>query len=213
MDMRGIAQSNDLGIQAKGNIDNDKMFGYSVMISNGNGAKLENDKFKKLAIELNGMFLDKHILVHAYYDVMGLNDTANQSTIHVAAGYTSDMITVGGEWFTQTQKGKSVVTPSNDLVPTGFSVYARGSIIKNQLMEFARYDSFDPDSKASGTNDGQAANWKEGFITAGLDWQPDMTVNAHVIPNIWMDSFTDKSSAVSGRTGVTVGRVTFVYKF
>lgn len=213
MDMRGIAQSSDLGIMAKGNFDDEKAYGYSVFISNGNGAKLESDKFKKLTVEANGGFLDKHLWVDAYFDVMGLNDTANQTTIHLAAGYTTDMFTVGGEWFTQTQKGASAVTPGNDANPTGFSVFARAAIMKNQLMAFARYDSFDPDSKASGTNDGQAANWKEGFITAGLDWQPDMTVNAHVIPNIWIDSFSDKSSTVSGRTGVTVGRVTFAYKF
>jgi hypothetical protein len=215
MDMRGIAQSNDLGIQARGNIDNDKNYGYSLMISNGNGAKQENDKFKKVAIDLNGAFMDKHIWVDAYYDVMGLSDTSNQSTIHVALGYTSDMVSVGGEWFTQTKAHASSITTGNDATPTGFSVFARASIINKQLMVFARYDSFDPDSKpdASTLATSNAVDWKESFITAGLDWQPDMSVNAHVMPNIWMDTYKDKSSAAMDRQGITVGRMTFAYKF
>ena len=84
-----------------------------------------------------------------------------------------------------------------------------------QLMWFARYDMFDPDSKATGSNvdNSLPASWKENFITAGLDWQPDMTANAHIIPNVWIDTYKDKSSAALDREAIVVGRMTFMYKF
>ena len=212
-DMRGNIQSNDLGIQIKGSLDNAKLYGYSVMLSNGNGAKQENDKFKKLMLDVNGMFLDKHIAVDVYYDMMGTTDTSTNTTLQATIGYTSDVVSVGAEYLMQTLGHRSTITVGNDATPSGLSVFARATLLSKQLMVFARYDMYDPDSKASGTTISQGANWKESFITAGLDWQPDMTVNAHVIPNIWIDNYTDKSSTALARQGVTVGRVTFAYKF
>ncbi len=220
-DMRGNAQSNDLGIQVKGNIDDGKNYGYSVMISNGNGAKQESDKFKKLAIDLNGMFMDKHIALDVYYDMMGTTDTSTNTTLKATLGYISDPVSVGVEYLMQTIAHRSTTTVGGDATPSGLSVYARGTIIPKQLSAFVRYDMYDPDSKSTGSNvtNDNAVSWKENFIVAGLDWQPDASVNAHVIPNLWMDTYSDKSAGttalptISSRAGVTVGRVTFAYKF
>lgn len=238
-DMRGLAQSNDLGIQAKGTFDQPGLYNYSFMISNGNGAKEESDKYKKFALELNGWFMDKSIVVELYGDYMdkaagktvitstsaavdtvkGL-DQSNM-TLKFVAGYTSDPITAGVEYAMQTQKNQSTVVAGTDATPSGLSIFARGTILKKQLMWFARYDMFDPDTKASGANvdNVQAASWKENFITAGLDWQPDQTANAHIIPNVWINTYKDKSAGstkfpmISDREGITVGRLTFAYKF
>ena len=224
-DMRGIAQSNDLGIQLKGNFDPEKAYSYSVMISNGNGAKQENDKFKKVAIDLNGGFLDKHLWVDAYFDIMGHSDSSNNTTIKLTAGYTMDIFTVGLEYAMQTlAKQSTAIQTTNtqtDATPTGISIFARASLIDKQLMVFARYDMYDPDSKATGSNitNSAAASWKENFIVAGLDWQPDASVNAHIMPNIWMNTYKDKSTGttalpvITDRAGVTVARMTFAYKF
>jgi hypothetical protein len=233
-DMRGFAQSNDLGITAKGSLDQPGLYNYAVMISNGNGAKPDNTKDKKLSVELNGWFLDKKIVVEAYMDLMGKptvagptttivgTDTTKASnydqstmTLKFLAGYMSDPITIGVEYVMQTLTGQSTITAGGDATPNGLSVFARGTILQKQLMWFARYDMFDPDSKATGSNvlNTLPVSWKESFITAGIDWQPDMASNAHVIPNIWIDNYSDKSSAALGRQGIMVGRVTFAYKF
>ena len=233
-DMRGNAQSNDLGIQAKGAIDDGGAYNYSVMISNGNGAKTENDKYKKFALDLNGKFMENHVLVDVYADYMdkttaasvttkatatpltATNVVQNNTTIKLTAGYVSDPITVGVEYLMQTLKGQSTFVAGSDAAPSGLSVFLRGTIMEKQLSWFARYDMYDPDSKSTTTDalDYQlGANYKETFLIAGLDWQPDAGVNAHIVPNIWMDSYKDKSSLGVAREGIMVGRMSFTYKF
>jgi hypothetical protein len=231
-DLRGFAQSNDLGIQAKGSFDQPSLYNYSVMISNGNGAKAENNKYKKFAFEANGWFLDKSLVVELYadYSDVAAGATAistrikpdtlkgvdqSNMTIKAVAGYMSDPISIGVEYVMQTQKGQSMISAGTDATPNGLSIFAHGTILNKQLMWFARYDMYDPDSKATGANVDytQGVSYKENFITAGIDWQPDMSANAHIIPNIWIDTYKDKSATALDRSGITVGRVTFAYKF
>lgn len=223
MDFRGFAQSNDLGIQLTGNIDNEKMFGYSAMISNGNGAKAENDKYKKFAGELNAKLADNKVVIEVYGDYMDVAPTKDSLGVHNRsnmtvkgmAAYLSDPITVGAEYAMQTMAGQSRYVAYSDAVQTGLSVFARGAILLKQLNWFARFDMYDPDTKAEQAKIARksAGSVKENFITAGLDWMPDASANVHIMPNVWMNTFSDKSSAAIGYEAVTVGRLTFFYKF
>jgi hypothetical protein len=209
MDFRGFAGSNDLGIQLMGGFDQASTIGYSVMISNGNGAKTETDKYKKFAGELNAKLLDKTIVLEAYADYMDLapiGDTnRNTMTVKGMASYVTDPITVGVEYAMQTMAGQSAT--HTDVTPNGFWVFARGYILPKQLNWYARYDMYDPNSDAS-------TGRKETFIDAGLDWIPSKDAqNVHVMPNVWVDSYSDKSSAGQIFAPVVVGRLTFFYKF
>ncbi|MDP4199230.1 MAG: hypothetical protein Q8922_05665 [Bacteroidota bacterium] len=229
LDMRGMSEagSNDLGIQLVGNIDKDKNFGYSAMISNGVGAKDETDKYKDFTGEVNAKFLDQHIVIDIAGDYMdkatqkklynktntdsATNVDQSNSLIKFAAAYTSSQVTVGIVYAMHTLAGQSLSVAGTDAVQTGLSIFARGAIIPKQLNLFARYDMFDPDSKASSDN---YLGPKENFIVAGLDWIPDVDAqNVHVMPNIWMNTFKDKSSAAKDFAGITVARLTFSYKY
>jgi hypothetical protein len=223
MDFRGMAQSNDLGIQLTGNIDNEKMIGYSAMISNGNGAKAENDKYKKFAGEVNANLMENKIILEAYADYtdlaptkdsLGSHDRSN-ATIKGMAAYMSDPITIGAEYALQTMSGQSRYVAYGDAAQSGLSVFARGYILPKQLNWFARFDMFDPDTKAVQTNivTRTASSVRESFITAGIDWIPDAAANVHIMPNFWMNRFSDKSAAARGYEAVTVGRLTFFFKF
>jgi hypothetical protein len=221
------AGSNDLGIQLVGNIDNDKNFGYSAMISNGNGAKDETDKYKAFTGEINAKFMDKHIVLDVAGDYMdkanipvviigkdtaheAINVTQSNSLIKIAAAYTSSQITVGVVYAMHNLNGQSKSVAGNDAVQTGLSIFAHGTIIEKQLRAFARFDMFDPDKNASDNSSGR----KETFFTAGLDWMPDATAqNVHVEPNVWINTFKDKSSANLSYEGIVVPRLTFAYKF
>jgi hypothetical protein len=226
VDQRGMSEagSNDLGIQLAGNFDEDKNFGYSALISNGSGAKDEVDKYKAYTGEVYAKFMDKHIVIDVsgdYMDKANATTTINKDTIKnvaqsnslvkAAAIYTSSVITGGVVYAMHTLKGQSGTTSGGDAEQTGLSIFVRGQIIEKQLNFFARYDIFDPDSKESTDN---ALGRKENFLIVAIDWTPDAAAqNVHVMPNLWMDMFKDKSSANASYESIMVPRLTFSYKF
>ncbi|HET6400864.1 MAG TPA: hypothetical protein VFH95_05630 [Candidatus Kapabacteria bacterium] len=224
LDMRGMTEtgSNDLGIQAQGNFDAGKDFGYSVaLVNHNNSSKIENFRDKVIAGELYAKLLDKHIVIDVSGDdggqptaTSGLDSgySASNSLWKIAAAYTSKPITIGVVYANHTKGGQTAVKsdPGGDAVESGLSVFAHGQIIPKSLNAFARYDMFDPNTKANDNSSGR----KESFIMAGLDWIPDADVqNVHVDPNIEINSFTDKSSAGVSYEPITVLRLTFWAKF
>src|SRR6185437_16132131 len=66
------------------------------------------------------------------------------------------------------------------------------------LSLFARYDSYNPDANMTDALAGNKTNRVKiqslaTFYTAGLDWEP--VKNIHIMPNIWVESFTQKYDA------------------
>ena len=222
LDFRGMTEtgSNDLGIQATGNLDAGKDFGYAVAIVNSNNSsKIENFRDKVLAGDVNAKFLDKHIVLDVSGDVAGAATATSgldsgysesNSLWKVAAAYTSAPITVGVVYANHTLGAQSKSVAGQNLVQSGLSIFAHGQIIPKALNAFARYDMFDPDTKAS-TDD--KAGRKETFMTFGLDWIPQADANVHVDPNIEINSFKDKSSAGVNYEPITVVRLTLWAKF
>ena len=230
LDFRGMSEagSNDLGIQLVGNFDKEKNFGYSAFISNGMGAKDETDKYKDFSGEVNANLLDKHIVidlsgdymdkatVSKITDVVGTDTTRatnvaqSNSLLKIAAAYQSAPITVGLVYAMHTLAGQSLSVAGTDAVQNGISIFAHGAIIPKSLNVFARYDIYNPDTKANDNSSGR----KENFLLAGLDWIPDADApNAHIAPNIWINTFSDKSSAGTSYEPITALRLTFSDKF
>jgi len=69
------------------------------------------------------------------------------------------------------------------------------------LNFFARYDDYDPNS-----NNGKAG-FREHFMNAGIEFLP--FPNFHLIPNIWLTMYRDKSTANTSRPNDVVARLTF----
>ncbi|MBL7961842.1 hypothetical protein JNL27_16540 [bacterium] len=205
-DFRGMGGSTDLGITMKGSLGTDGMFGYAVMVGNGSGQKPENNKSRKYY----GSFTAKPIkglIVEAYSDFESeitepkkTYSISQKTTIKGFAGYQDDRFSVGIEAIKQTRQ----YTDTADITPVGVSVFASAPIIKDKLSAFARFDTYDPDTKNS------SFGYNEYFMMAGLDFSAHK--NVHIMPNIWINTFSKKGSTTN-RKADTVARVTFFYVY
>ncbi len=219
--------SYDLGVTLQGKFDNKGNYGYNLMVGNGTSAKPENDKFKWFYGDVYAMFLNKKLVFDLYADYQRLNwiDGFHHSRNMVKgfAAYTTPKITVGVEAFINHGKNDVVgingtINDTTDANATGLSTYIRGSIIKNKLGFFARFDTYNPDTKYdntaftkyAGLTSAYEPNNKENFITAGLDFTP--VKNVHFMPNIWYSQYKTQQS-VSNTDHDLVYRATFYFVF
>jgi hypothetical protein len=204
MDMRGLGGASDIGVTLRGKLGNDGMFGYAFMVGNGNGQKPENNKSKKYYGSLSAKPV-KGITTEVYYDQESkiLNsqnhETMSRTSLKGLAAYQHEKFTIGVEMLKQTQKK---VSDTTDIKPLGLSVFAWAPVSgSDKLNAFARFDTYDPDTQNS-------AAYKENFITAGIDYMP--IKNVHIMPNLWMNSFSKKGSK---RDTDKVVRITFFYVY
>ena len=200
LDFQGF-DSRDLGISLRGSFDDSKDYGYNIMIGNGKGSRLENNKYKKFYGHLYSYFLDKNIVLVAYSDYEKVTHERSKTTVKGFLGYKSDEITAGIESYQQLQK--NFIGDSVDSKPFGVSVFVRGNIIEERLNAFGRFDYYNPDTE------NLTSGFKQNFITIGLDIIPHKSV--HIMPNVWIKSYSDKSSSnVDVKTDI-VPRITFWY--
>jgi hypothetical protein len=75
----------------------------------------------------------------------------------------------------------------------------------SDLNAYARFDLYNPDTKNG------SSGFKENFITVGLDYMP--TKNVHFMPNIWVNTFSNKASGGPNPDADVVGRLTFFYVY
>src|SRR5204862_5065993 len=131
--------------------DKDGTIGYSFMVSNGNGAKAESDRYKKFAADINVKLLDKALAIDLYGDLMDLSTIQRRTTVAAFAGYQSDDITAGVQYAMQTVSTETVgsAPATDDVTPNALSFFARATIMPKQLMAFARFDIWDANSKAT----------------------------------------------------------------
>ncbi|HVN58641.1 MAG TPA: hypothetical protein VMT63_10110 [Bacteroidales bacterium] len=224
-DMRGFGSSNDFGIAWQGKVDSKGTFGYNFLISNGTAQKLETDKYKKFWGEIYAKLLDQKLTLDFASDYEPLNGTQSKTTVKGFAAYQTTPVTIGIEVVSQTQKAYATdsISGSNvsaNIVPFGFSAWIKGTVIKSKLNYFARFDTYNPDTKFSTSTlypkakPYSANKYTENFITAGLDYTP--VKNVHIEPNLWVDTYKSKLTTVSGKAKSDydmTARLTFYYVF
>jgi hypothetical protein len=232
--------SYDVGAALQGTFDpSTKNFGYVFMVGNNSTASLvsaanANTGFYKIFYgDIWGRFLDKHLSVDIYGDYAPTNASTatidaqqNHSMQKIFAAYTTPVITIGAEAYMQSFKdGVTNGTTHNaeDAKATGISLWVRGSIVKDKLGYFARYDGYNPDTKfdpnASYTVNTNYGSYnptvKETFYTAGLDFTPAPKI--HFSPNFWLVDYKDqRATTTTGYVGpdhTLVFRATFYYTF
>jgi hypothetical protein len=158
----------------------------------------------------------------------------SRSTYKAFLAYTTPKLTVGVESYIQNiQNGVKYSLDATSAVSYqnvsifALSLYATGTIIENKLRAFARYDIYNPNTKHSEINQtnvnnktlltaisGFNVNNTENFVTAGLDFMPHP--NVHFMPNVWYNSYKNRSSAATGLATSDydlVYRMTFYYVF
>ncbi len=205
-DMRGVSSSTDLGLGVFGKIGKNENVGYDILVGNSNGAKLENNKYKKIYTSLYFYLLNKKVVIQGNYE----HDRTAATPVHqdinnfkAYAAYHTSSTTFAVEAFTQlktnnTQYMEGANTLYSDVAPSGISFYVTQTLTPDKLRFFARYDIYNPDTKydsklnyVSGYN-----TTKESFATIGLDILP--TKNIHIEPNLWYNHYGSK---VAGATG------------
>ena len=211
-DQRKLGTSNDVGVLLQGTFDKDANYGYNFMVGNGTGPKPEIDKFKKLYGDVHGIFWNKKIFIDLYGDYERTSDAPryhqSKSTYKITVAYQSDQITAGVELVEQKQQNAVRYTTTNtigavrdtaDALVFGVSAYVRGTILKDKLAAFFRYDSYNPDKNFNASNfyttsvyDGKSTgSILQTFITGGIDYTPIKAV--HIIPNVWYNQFKGRN--------------------
>ncbi|MBI3788903.1 MAG: hypothetical protein HY276_11705 [Ignavibacteriales bacterium] len=202
-DFRGFGGASDLGVALRGKIDGGGMLSYVAMIGNGAGQKPETDRYKKYYGELNFKPL-KELTVEGYADYEPAANDKNVTTLKGVVAYQIPQVTLGVE-LAQQMRRKDYINGA-DRQPLGISAYMWAPIPGvERLNAVARYDFFNPDTKISN------AGFNEQFFLIGLDYMPEN--NVHIMPNFWLNSFSDKSTAGLVKDSDTVFRVTFFYVY
>ncbi|HET7116195.1 MAG TPA: hypothetical protein VFI29_06875 [Hanamia sp.] len=208
-DMRGVSSSTDLGVGVYGKIGKNENVGYDVMLGNSNGAKLENNKYKKIYTSLYVYFFDKKLVLQGNYEHDRTSSEPLQKDINnfkAFVAYKTGTTTIGVEAFTQLKtnniyyfKGASTVdSVYSNVMPSGISFYVTRQLKKDKVNLFARLDFYNPDTKYNSNNKYSSGynTTKESFATLGLDFIPYK--NVHIMPNLWYNQYRSKSPDASG---------------
>jgi hypothetical protein len=222
----------DLGAGLQGKFDPETgNFGYNLLVANGTSAKPENDKYKWFYGDVYAKLFDKKLILDLYADYQRLNWTSDfhhsRNMVKGFAAYTTPAFTLGVEAFVNHNKHDVVGVRGtvNDTLTdnsVGVSTFVRGTVIKDKLGYFARFDNYNPNTKYNENyyqsyksfSANYEPNNKERFITAGLDYTP--VKNIHFMPNVWYNQYVNERSTASGpakHDNDLVYRITFYYVY
>jgi hypothetical protein len=203
IDFRGFGNASDFGVLFRGKFDEKGMFNYSAMIGNGSGQKPEMNKYKKYYLSLSVKPI-KEFVMEGYIDYEPAADEKYKTTLKGFAAYQTESITGGIEIFQQFQN-KAGINNVN-IIPFGVSFFLWAPIPGTEKLNgFARFDIFNPDINV---ND---AGFNENFITFGFDYMPIKDI--HFMPNLWINTYSNKEPNGSKRYPDVVGRLTFFYVY
>jgi hypothetical protein len=174
------ASSADLGVSLSGTLS--KKFRYGVMVTNGAGySHPEGDGYKKLMAQVQ-------VVPTAGLSLVGYVDHEKQIGGGTAFTYKGDVyiemvkgLVLGAEYFTYAN-GLNKTPAGLEYKVSGLSLFGRYAIIPDRLNAFARYDRYEPNSRA--TND------RASLVVAGLDWTP-VHSSFKLQPNVWYYAYED----------------------
>lgn len=174
------ATSADLGVSLSGTIS--KELRCAVQVTNGAGyAHPEGDGYKKLMAQAQ-------VVPFAGLSLVGYADFEKQSPGRNAATYKGDAylemvkgLVLGAEYFIYVN-GLNRTADGLAYKVSGLSVFGRYALVPDKLNAFARYDSYEPNSRAS--------NDRTSLAIAGLDWAP-VHSSFKLQPNVWYYTYED----------------------
>jgi len=168
-DFRGVASSTDGGASLKGYVDGDHVIGYYAMMGNDTGQKPETNRDKRFYFSAPLKWHD--LQVEPYFDYAYVPGNKDIATYKIFAGYEAKRVAVGYEQLQRVIHDPALAYQK----PTGFSAFARGSVVPAKLNAYARYDRWIPDKNKGNRVDSDL--W-----IAGLDYQAWRDI--HLEPNL-----------------------------
>jgi len=210
-DARGLRSSNDSGIRLKGNFNKSKTYGYNFMVGNGNSAKPENDRYKLVSFNLWTKLLNKRLYLEIFQDYNNAANNKDIATTKAFIAWKTPKYTFATEMVNQI-RGNYGADNAN-FIFRGISVFAHLNIINEKLRAFGRYDSYNPDAEFSLNHYDvdDVVPYNEDFYVLGLDYQP--IKNIHILPNIWINSYHNKTVGQITPKQEIVARLTFNVNF
>jgi len=207
LDRMGLVATSEMGVGVRGKIVPDGRLGYALMVGNGNGGKLENDRYKKIYGEFDYEPVKGGVL-ELYGDYENGSNGQAKLTGKGLFGYQSAAVSFGVEgFFRNVQHGTFQPNgASSDSNLVGASANTSFQIVEN-IRVVLRGDFFDSDFlvKDSGL--------REVFAVVGLDFAPAKDV--HLIPNALYTHRLYKKKLTTDpalNDDITV-RLTFAYSF
>lgn len=201
IDFRGMGDASDFGVTIRGKFDNEGILNYVAMIGNGNGQKNENNKYKKYYLDLNAR-IEKSFVAEGYFDYEPWGGDKSKTSYFGLLSYNTPEFTIGLQAIQQQQK--QLGSGNTDLTKFVTSAFVWGKLMDG-FNAFARYDFSNPNTKVSDKG------YNEAFYVLGLDYMPIKDV--HIMPNLWINTFSDKSTAGLKKDADVVGRITFFYVY
>ena len=200
-DFRGLGSLTDMGVHLHGTLFSEGSVGYSLMIGNGNAQKPENNNYKKYYVMLNGKLM-QHLSVEAYMDYEPNDQEKDRTTWKLFVSYVEPSFMIGTEILEQIQKNQDSLL--SDYAASGIALFSWYEFSEHWKV-FGRIDYYDPNRFSSNTG------FYENFLSFGVDYMPIHDI--HLMPNIWINTFTDKSSAGRIKHADIVPRLTFFFLF
>ena len=197
-DFRALGSAADLGIELKGFADAGHRIGYSIMIGNGNSQKPENNRYKKIYLSLP-LSPTSDLRVEPYLDYEGGNGGTEKTTYKLFLGYAFKRLDIGSEILDRVNH-----SPAGNQEPFGVSVFARAAYPTANVAAFARYDRWQPDTRAANRVDSD-------LYIAGVDWQ--VYKDVHLMPNVEATQYRARGTAIAPTHHDMQARLTFFYKF
>lgn len=221
----------DLGLRLSGTLYNTTAteLGYNLMVGNGTASKPENNKFKWLYADIYTRLFHKRITIDLYADYNRLSWTSpyhhDRHMIKGMLAYSNDRLTVGVEAFVNTLRNDitAILLDSTstriNAKALNYSVFMRGSVYRDILGFFVRYDRFNPaigieQDKFIGylpSTSNYDPRTKERFMTFGLDFTPNR--NIHIMPNIWYMQYQNSDQGAKQHGTDLVYRVSIYYVY
>jgi hypothetical protein len=206
LDLQRMASSRDFGIAGKGKFDDDGMFRYHLMFSNGSSNKQEIDKGKSGMLSL-AMFLSKEFVIELYGDYADNPGDENWYTLQGFIGYDAKKIKAGLQYSAQTRQ----LHDTTDTKLQVLSFFISGDV-SDQINLLGRVDRmFEPNPQGN----------KIAFLPfdptspsllliLGIDYHPIPDVK--LIPNIEFIKYSENKAGNTPPDDL-VARLTFFWAF
>ncbi len=203
-DKNGFGTATDFGVTMKGNFGNENEYGYNVMIGNGKGLVPEVSRYLKFYTSVYRRFFG-NLYFEAYADYQSAVNNKYKWTTRGLVAWNAKNYSLMIEPVFQYRNNAADNSPVN---PLAFSLNGKVNLLRKTDTDetgvinlFGRYDFFNPDSNNGSTG------YFEHFVSVGVDIIP--LNNFHLMPNLWMTFYKDKSSLNISRNSDIVGRITF----
>jgi hypothetical protein len=197
-DFRGIGGSADIGVQMKGYADDGHKIGYNLMVGNGLGQKPETNRYKKVYFGIP-LRPTGDLTIEPYADYEWGPGKSDKATYKLFVGYDMRKLSLGGELFDRVNHSPS----GSNSEPLGLSFFGTYKA-KDNMKLFARYDRYQPDTRAANRIDSD-------LYIAGIDWSVAKDVS--IMPNVLATQYRARGTMDAPPHHDMQARITFAAKF